>query len=249
MISKYLIAGGAFAAASFSMALAAPMTLGGVEFDTDNAATDVLWAQGGVFAGPPGNRRSACDDPTDRTSTVRTTASGNNDAGTNCRADEVAGFDLDEDIELDENNTVLNDPDVISVFFDNPLANGAGNDLLIFETQDQSDSPALTLFLNGGQLIGTALAVVEVDGDDFTIWGFDFSDAPLNLMMGAIIGEPIFIQTFRDDDDTPIGSSDIAAIVGLNFMDPIVDVPLPAAAPFFLMGLAGLGWARKRRKA
>lgn len=242
MFTKCLIAGGAFVAATFSAAIAAPMTLGGVEFDTDNAASDVLWAQGGVFAGNLQNRREACVDFTDRNSTI-----GAN--GVNCRAAEVEGFNLDEDIELDENNTVTQDPDVIAVFFDEPIANGAGNDLLIFETQDQSDSPAITLFLNGAQLIGTALAVVEVDGDDFTIWGFDFDALPLGLAMGEAIAGPLFIQTFRDEDDTPIGSSDIAAIVGLNFEVPVAEVPLPAAAPIFLMGMAGLGWARRRRSS
>lgn len=223
-----------------AIAHAAPMTLGGVSFDTDNAATEVLWAQGGVFAGNPDNLREACVDPTDRTSTV-----GPN--GIECRAQEVVGFDLDTDVELDENNTVTQQPDVLSVFFDNPLANGAGDDLIVFETLNQNDSPALTLVLNGEQIIGTNLAVVEVDGKDYTIWGFDFSDLPFNLAMGALVGEPIFLQTFRDDENTPIGSSDIAAIVGLNFGE-IPEIPLPAALPLFLAGLAGFGLVRRRNR-
>lgn len=219
---------------------AAPMTLGGVNFDTDNAASEVLWAQGGVFAGLPENRREACIDPTDRNSTVGAT-------GEECRAVEAAGFDLDESVELDENNTVLQDPDVLAVFFDEPLINGAGDDMIVFETLNQDDSPALTMMLNGEQLTGTNLAVVEVDGKDYTIWGFDFSDLPLNLAMGATIGEPIFLQTIRDDQNTPIGSSDIAAIVGLNFGE-IPEIPLPAAFPLFLAGLAGLGLTRRRKR-
>lgn len=222
---------------------AAPMTLGGVSFDTDDAATDVLWAQGGVFAGNTDNLREACVDPTDRTSTVGAT-------GEICRANEAAGFDLDTDVELDENNTVLQDPDVLAVFFDRQLANGAGNDLFVVETQDQDDPPALTLILNGMQLIGERIGVVEVDGDDFTLWGFDFSNMPFEIALGAAIGEPIYIQTARDDENTPVGSSDIAAIVGLNFVDEMVpEVPLPAAAWLFLAGVAGFGFAgRKRRK-
>ncbi len=218
---------------------AAPMTLGGVNFDTDDAASEVLWAQGGVFAGLPQNRREACIDPTDRNSTVGAT-------GEECRAVEAAGFDLDESVELDENNVVLQDPDVLAVFFDEPLINGAGDDMIVFETLNQDDSPALTMMLNGEQLTGTNLAVVEVDGKDYTIWGFDFSDLPLNLAMGATIGEPIFLQTIRDDQNTPIGSSDIAAIVGLNFGE-IPEIPLPAAFPLFLAGLAGLGLTRRRK--
>ncbi|MEM9618138.1 MAG: VPLPA-CTERM sorting domain-containing protein [Pseudomonadota bacterium] len=219
---------------------AAPMTLGGVNFDTDDAASEVLWAQGGVFAGLPQNRREACIDPTDRNSTVGAT-------GEECRAVEAAGFDLDESVELDENNVVLQDPDVLAVFFDEPLINGAGDDMIVFETLNQDDSPALTMMLNGEQLTGTNLAVVEVDGKTFTIWGFDFSDLPLNLAMGATIGEPIFLQTFRDDENTPIGSSDIAAIVGLNFGE-IPEIPLPAAFPLFLAGLAGFGLTRRRKR-
>lgn len=225
---------------SIAAANAAPMTLGGVSFDTDNAASEVLWAQGGVFAGNINNRREACLDPTDRTSTVGATA-------TECRALEVVGFDLDQDVELDENNQVLFDPDVLAIFFDQPLVNGDGVDMIVFETQNQSDSPTMTMMLNGAQLFGTNLGLVEVDGDEFTIWGFDFGDLPLSIAMGAVIGEPIYLQTQRDDQNTPIGSSDIAAIVGLNF-GVIPEIPLPAAFPLFLAGLAGLQFARRRKQ-
>ncbi len=221
---------------------AAPMNIGGVDFDTDNAASTVLWAQGGVFAGLDENRREACVDPTDTTSTV-----GAN--GVECRALEAAGFNLDEDIELDENNTVTQDPDVLAAFFDQgPLVNGDGIDLILFETLDQDDSPTITLILNGDQLFGTILDVIEVDGKDYTVWGFDFSDLPLGLAMGATIGEPIYIQTQRDDENTPIGSSDIAAIVGVNFGEPMPEIPLPAAAWLFIAGLSGLGFAGRRKK-
>ncbi|WP_428408134.1 VPLPA-CTERM sorting domain-containing protein [Hyphococcus sp.] len=220
---------------------AAPMTLGGVSFDTDNAASTVLWAQGGVFAGLPENRREACIDPTDPTSTVGAT-------GVECRALEVVGFDLDTDVELDENNTVLEDPDVLAAFFDDgkTLINGAGDDVIVFETLDQDDPPAVTLILNGEQIIGTKLDVVEVDGKDFTIWGFDFSD--LGFAVNAAISAPLFIQTSRDDENTPVGSSDIAAIVGLNFEEPMPEVPLPAAAWLFIAGAAGFGFAGRKKK-
>ena len=257
MISKYLIAGGAFAAASLSMAFAAPMMVGGVDFDTDNAASDVLWAQGGRFAGPDDKRRSACDDPTDRTSTVRTTELLNNDAGTTCRAFVAQGFNLDDAVELDDNNGNLIGSDVLSAFFDKPLINGDGFDVIIFESLNQDDASAITLFLNGAQIVGTVLGnVSDGMGNMARAVAFDFSDAPLNVALGAAIGAPIYIQTLRldgnnnpDPNGEPEGSADIVAIVGLNFADPLTDVPLPAAAPIFLLGLAGLGWARKRRKA
>ena len=240
MFSKTFLAGGAFLAASLTTALATPMTVGGVDFDTDNAATDVLWAQGGVFAGNLDDRREACVDFTDRTSTV-----GAN--GVNCRGDEAAGFDLDQEIELDENNTVTQQPDALAVFFDEPLINGDGFDLIIFEAANQSDNPSVSIMFGGMEITGTVLDTIEIDGDNFTISAFDFSDAPLNIAMGATIGEPIFIQTFQQ-----VGSSDIAAIIGINFgdpVDPMPEVPLPAAAPLFLAGLGGLAWSRKRKKA
>lgn len=244
-MKKLLFSALGFAAGLVATAHATPMTIGGVSFDTDNAATDVLWAQGGVFAGLPGNLREACADPTDPTSTV-------GPGGEICRAEEVAGFNLDSSVELDENNTVTQDPDVLALFFDQQLANGDGNDLIIFETENQDDSPALTLVLNGAQLFGEKLAVVDTGGDQFVIWGFDFGDAPLSFAMGESIGEPIFLQTGRDDENTPVGSSDIAAVVGLNFAapppPPPADVPVPAAAPLFIAGAAGLQLLRNRRK-
>jgi hypothetical protein len=225
------------------VAAAAPVTVGSVSFDSDDAAETVLWAQGGVFSGLPQNLREACVDPTNPASTV-----GAN--GIECRANEIAGWDpnnLEDDaIELDENNTQTQDPDVLAAFFHDPLVNGAGDDLIIFETLNQDDSPAITIVLNGVQITGTKLDVVTIDGDIFTIWGFDFSDSPLSLAAGAVIGQPIFIQTFRDAQNTPVGSSDIAAIIGLHFQDVVV--PLPAAAPLFFAGIAGLGFAAGRRK-
>ncbi|GJL93293.1 VPLPA-CTERM sorting domain-containing protein [Hyphococcus sp.] len=225
-------------------AYAAPMTLGSVSFDTDNAATTVLWAQGGVFAGLNENRREACIDPTNAASTV-----GAN--GIECRALEVVGFDLDTDVELDENNTVLQDPDVLAAFFDDGkvLINGVGNDVIVFETLDQDDPPAVTLILNGMQIIGDKLDVVEVDGKDYTIWGFDFTN--LGFALDAVISAPLYVQTSRDDENTPIGSSDVAAIVGLNFqepMEPTPEVPLPAAAWLFIAGISGLGFAGRAKK-
>lgn len=241
-MKKLLISALGLAFGFAASAHAAPMTVGGVDFDTDNAASTVLWAQGGVFSGLDENRREACLDPTDPTQTVGAT-------GTECRALEAAGFNLDESVELDENNTVLQDPDVLAAFFDQgSLVNGDGIDLIIYETLEQDDSPTITLILNGMQLFGTQLGVVEFDGDTFTVWGFDFSD--IGMMMGAVVGEPIYVQTQRDDENTPIGSSDIAAIVGVNFGDtpPPPEVPLPAAAWLFIAGLTGLGFAGRRKK-
>lgn len=246
-MKKLLISALGLAFGFAASAHAAPMTVGGVDFDTDNAATTVLWAQGGVFSGLDENRREACLDPTDTSSTV-----GAN--GVNCRADEAAGFNLDEAIELDDNDPLTPDgPDVLAVHFDEQLANGDGIDLLVFESDNQADEPTITIILNGMQLVGTSLGDIEVDGELYHVWGFDFSDMPLELAMGAAIGEPIYVQTIRDGDDTDgrvLGSSDIAAVVGVNFFDtpPPPEIPLPAAAWLFIAGLTGLGFAGRRKK-
>ncbi|MEL7486067.1 MAG: VPLPA-CTERM sorting domain-containing protein [Pseudomonadota bacterium] len=237
MLSKTSLLAAFFSCALVTGAHAVPMTVGGVDFDTDNAASDVLWAQGGVFAGNPGNIREACADPTDRTSTLGPT-------GEICRAAEVEGFNLDEFVELDENNTVTQDPDVIAVFFDEQLVNGDGFDLIIWESADQSDDPSVSVVLDGAEITGTVIANLEVDGKDFTVTAFDFSDSPLNFALGALIGEPIFIRTFNQ-----VGSSDIAAVVGINFDVPVDEIPLPAALPLFLAGIGGLAFGGRRKRA
>lgn len=243
---KHLLSAAVALVAMGAIAHAAPMTIGGVSFDTDNAASTVLWAQGGVTTGLAANRREACADPTDDTSTVGPT-------GVECRAVEAAGFDLDTSVELDSNGT--SPDDILSVFFDNPLANGAGNcaagdfagcDLLVFEILDQPDNPTLSLTIGGMTILGVLLADVDIDTDNdgsfddpVAIWGYDLTG--LGLAIGDLANSPLFLG--RD-----VGTPDIAAIVGQNFGDGVI--PLPAAAPLFFAGLAGLGFAaRRRRKA
>ncbi len=237
---KYLLSGAFALVAMGAIAYAAPMTIGGVSFDTDNAASTVLWAQGGVSTGLAANRREACADPTDATSTVGPT-------GVECRAVEAAGFDLDTSVELDNNGTAPDD--VLSFFFDNAVVNGAGNcalgdfggcDLLIFEILDQPDNPTLSLTLGGATIMGVLLADVDLDTDndgDFddpvAIWGFDLSG--LGLAIGDLASSPLFLGR-------EVGTPDIAAIVATNV------IPLPAAAPLFFAGLAGLAFAARRRR-
>ncbi|MEO1136958.1 MAG: VPLPA-CTERM sorting domain-containing protein, partial [Pseudomonadota bacterium] len=225
---------------------AAPMTLGGVDFDDSNGVQEATLAAGGSLSGlTPG-------DP----------------------IDEVEGFDLNSNYELINNGTA--DDDVLSLLFASPIVNGAGSciasadpdtgpanaadyagcDLLIFEVFNQSDSPTTALSLAAAQLdpqpsppdsvLGVLLAFIDdidIDGDgrdeEVTIWGFDL--ALLGVLVGDAANNPLFVG--RDQ-----GTPDIAAVVGLNFGD-IPDVPLPAAAWLFLAGVAGFGFAgRKRRK-
>ena len=90
------------------------------------------------------------------------------------------------------------------------------------------------------------LLYTAIDNQSVIVWGFDFSD--LSFAVGQVISAPLYIQTARDDEDTPVGSSDIAAIVGLNFEEPMPEIPLPAAAWLFLAGIAGFGFAGKKKK-
>lgn len=239
---KHLIAGAFAGLALGAIANAAPMTIGGVNFDTDNAASAALYAQGGHFVGPLSGRREACIDPTDPNSTVGPT-------GVECRAGEAVGFDLDTSVELDSNGT--SPDDVLSIFFDNAVLNSAGNcllgdyagcDLLVFEILDQPDNPTLSLTLGGVTIYGVLLADVMIDSDsdgDFddpvAIWGYDLTG--LGIAIGGAANNPLYLG--RD-----VGTPDIAAIVATSV------IPLPAALPLFIAGLAGLGFsAGRRRKA
>ena len=226
-----------FALASAS-ANAASVTLNGVNpvtnapnsvtFDKAGAPTKVEWAQGGVFAGNLADRRAQCD----------TLGGGVRADGTLCVEAGLAGYQLGtvNAVELTRTNPGQRPQDILASFFTNPLVNGAGNDLLIFETFNQSDSPAVRVTIGGADLLGTALSIVEVNGKRYTVWGYDFSLA--GFVVGALIGSPIFITTAAND-----GSADIAGIVGLNFGV----VPIPAALPLFLSGLGALGFMRRRK--
>lgn len=223
-----------------AVAYAAPMTIGGVSFDTDNAASTVLWAQGGVASGAPADFREACADPTNAGSTTGPT-------GVECRAVEAQGFDLATSVELDSNGVAADD--VLSFFFDNQVFNGAGVcavgdflgcDILVFEILESPDNPALALTLGGTTIMGVLLASVILDTDNdgsfdhpVAIWGYDLTD--LGLAIGAPANNPLFLG--RDVDEP-----DIAAIVANNV------IPLPAAAPLFFAGIAGLGYAAHRRR-
>lgn len=230
-----------------SPSFAAPMTMNGVAFDTSNAASEVLWAQGGVTAGPAANRREACGGSGPPT--------GPN--GVECRALEAQGFDLDSYVELDGNGVAPDD--VLSVLFPNPIVNGAGScvasanngangpasaaayagcDLVIFEILNQADNPTISLVLNGVAIFGVLLAQQGINANHVAIWGFDLTG--LGVAIGAAANNPLFLGR-------EVGSPDVAAIVGLNVAPPNV-VPLPAAVWMFAAGFAGLGFARRQSR-
>ena len=98
---KYLVSAAIASLAMVAAAHAAPMTIGGVNFDSSNTPIDVKIAQGGHFVGPPSGWRNVGDD-----------------------VPEVEGFDLDTSFELDSNGT--SPDDVLSLLFASPLANGGG---------------------------------------------------------------------------------------------------------------------------
>jgi len=236
-----------FAVGSAAGVHAAPMSIGGVNFDDENGVVEAKLAAGGSIA--------------------RGTVVGQD-------VNEVEGFNLGTNFEL--RNTGTGDDDVLSLLFANPIVNGAGSclesadedlgpanaadyagcDLLIFEVFNQSDSPTTALTLAAAQLedqpsppdsiLGVLLAFIDdidIDGDgdldEMTIWGFDLG--LLGLAVGDAATNPLFVG--RD-----MGTPDIAAVVGLNFGTPAPEVPLPAATWLFLAGLSGLGFARRAKR-
>lgn len=253
---RLVLAASAALLASVSAAGATPMTLVGVNFDSANGVQEATLAAGDATPLPG---RPSVGDPI------------NGVEGFNIGSGSFAPYEL-------RNNGTQPD-DVLSLLFPNPIVNGAGSciasanqlvgptsaanyagcDLLVFEVFNQSDSPTASLTLaaamNGTQpsppnsILGVLLGFIpnfDLDGDGdldggVTIWGFDLS--LLNVALGGSAANPLFIG--RDQ-----GTPDIAAVVGLNFGAPPPQVPLPAALPLFFAGLAGLGFAsRRRRKA
>lgn len=174
---------------------------------------------------------------------------------------EAEGFDLLDYVELTGNGDIgsgLLFRDVLQVEFDGIfLVNGAGNcavgdfagcDLLVFERLTESDVPTLALSIDpliddpDSALHGVLLQVLilDLDGEGFaddkvSIFGFDLS--ALMIATGASLMGPLYIS--RD-----VGTPDLAAFVAFNF----TEVPLPGAVTLFLSGLAGLGFARLRRR-
>ncbi|NWG70929.1 MAG: hypothetical protein HXY23_04865 [Parvularculaceae bacterium] len=251
---KFVLAAAAATVALAGIASAAPMTIGGVNFDSSNGVVEAKLAAGGSFKGlTPGADVNGIEG-------FKIGQSGPN--GLN-------------EFELINNGTA--DDDVLSLLFANPIVNGAGScvaspndgengpasaadyagcDLIVFEVFNQSDSPTVALTLAAAMLpdqpsppssiLGVLLSFLEfdVDGDGdldgLTIWGFDLTG--LNIAVGAAATNPLFLG--RDK-----GTPDIGAVVGLNFGAPPPVIPVPAALPLFLAGLAGMGFAARRKAA
>lgn len=222
---KIVLATALALAAALAPAHAALQTVGGVTFDDSNGATEVRIAQGGHSVGPPSGWRSVGD-----------------------LVPEATGVDLTTSWEINSNGTAPDD--ILSFLFDSPIMNGAGNcvagdysgcDVLIFERFNQADNPTLSLTLGGTTILGVLLGQQGTFGDHIAVWGYDLSG--LGIAIGDLANNPLFVG--RD-----VGTPDIAAMVGMYFEDPAPEIPVPAAAPLFFAGLAGLAFARrKRRKA
>ena len=178
--------------------------------------------------------------------------------------DSVLDF-LDTDLETE---ATLQDDDFVELFFANSLVNGDGFDFVIIEVLNQGDSGGLVLDfmgidvndvvrLDATQIVAGADNVVngaydfDIDGDgtiengeQVFIYGFDLSD--IGVGVGETLSQSIFLSASSE------GAADIAHIGGINLEGPTEppapEVPLPAAAPLFLAGIAGLQFARRSRR-
>lgn len=250
---RLALAASAAFAALYATASAAPMTIGGVNFNSSNGVLEAKLAAGDHTPLP--SRPSIGDD-----------------------INGVEGFKVGtaglDEYELRNNGT--DDDDVLSLLFAAPIVNGAGScvaspnngatgpanaaayagcDLLVFEVFNQSDSPTVALTLASAMLpdqpsppssiVGVLLSFLEFDVDadgdldGLTIWGFDLTG--LGIAVGGAATNPLFLG--RDQ-----GTPDIGAVVGLNFgAPPPPAIPVPAALPLFLAGLAGFGFAARKK--
>jgi len=220
--------------------LAFPVSIGPITLTADGALTDAVVRGTGAGSGVQGDLK--------------------NSPGYGV-GESVLDF-LDFDFET---VATLQDDDFIELFFANTLVNGAGFDFVIIEVFNQGDGAGLVLDFMGinvndiirvdaTQIVAGAddptngRYAFDIDGDGTIdnnegvfIYGFDLSD--IGVAPGDALAQSIFLSA------ASAGASDIAHIGGLNLLTtpPPADIPLPAAAPLFIAGLAGLQFARRRR--
>jgi len=163
-------------------------------------------------------------------------------------------------VELDSN-------DIIEVGWGAGVLNGPGIDIIFLERFSDPDAMKVSL----SALFTTFVVATLIDPDPlapgvnvsqgvqpqpvilgnertFYVFGIDLSD--LGIAEGAVLLQNLFIRSTVSADypgGTPSnlrfhGDPDIAGIFYLH------EIPLPGAAPLFFAGLAGLAFARGRRK-
>jgi len=236
LISIFGLTAGLFASAQ-AAPFTIPVTIGPVTLSADGALTDAIvrgtGAGPGVLGDLPGSPYQVGDS-----------------------VDDFLDFDF-------ETEATIHDDDFIELFFANTLVNGAGFDFVVFEVFNQSDPAGLVLEFMGidvndiirieaTQIVAGAddptngRYAFDVDGDGTIdnnegvfIYGFDLSD--IGLAMGATLTQSIFLSA------GDAGAADIAHVAGINFQT-VPDIPIPAAAPLFLAGLAALRFARRRKR-
>lgn len=102
---------------------------------------------------------------------------------------------------------------------------GGAADSLIFGLLDSADDTAL---------VNVTIASIN-SGDPFSLLGAGFTTG------GSTVEVRFFIEG--------VGGDNLGAILdNVTFRDSVNVVPLPAALPLFLSGLAGLGFVARRRK-
>lgn len=121
-------------------------------------------------------------------------------------------------------------------------------------------TPGTQLAPNDPKLYGTNGAGTGVDNAVATLGSFDgfastltpggFMSLGINGILAFNLLAPLNLSTPLYLYFGEVGDNGEAALGSIQaYIDPVPDVPLPAALPLFAAGLAALGWRRKKRAA
>ena len=155
----------------------------------------------------------------------------------------VNAFSVDlvlTDNSLDSGVFCLNACTIELIFTDNAAVNGAGDDLILFE---QGEAETTNITIGGIELVlsdfTTQAAIVDAQGTLINIYAIELDD--FGIVSGGMI-DTVLLDLNFPLGDVNFPTSDPTALFALNS----ADVPEPGMFMLFLMGLIGIGYARRR---